>query len=214
MSDLTYSKVPGNSISCYIGRICETPGDDFCTNGILWVDLYDLTGTSNKPPHGESGTTQYKAYASWTLRSAYIAWNRPPKIKYKGRITGKGKLDLKSAMLSNITIAGGAPLNGITTIPVPPLVGQTVSPVAIAGATGTADISVMTPNCNIDVSTEELEIELTSQNSAQTPWCLTSDSVEGDEVYEDEDFIKAGDKALCMAFGNSLNNLYVVDIFR
>ena len=37
---------------------------------------------------------------------------------------------------------------------------------------------------------------------------------ESDPTDEEGKFIKAGDLALCMAFGNSLSNLYVVDILR
>ena len=35
-------KVPHNSISCFIGRICKEPSDSFANDGILYVDTFDL----------------------------------------------------------------------------------------------------------------------------------------------------------------------------
>ena len=42
-------EIPRNSISCFIGRICEEPGDSFEKEGILWVDTVDMTGSEGGP---------------------------------------------------------------------------------------------------------------------------------------------------------------------
>lgn len=208
-------EIPRNSISCFIGRICEEPGDSFEKDGILWVDTADLDDSQGGPAHGEDGTTQRKAVASWTLRAAYIAWNKPPKITYKGSLKLKGKISMPNAQLSNVTLAGGPPLNGmVAPPPLPPLPVQT--PLAISAASGMAKIE-QAMGAEIDMATEadNLDIELTSQTGAQLPWCVSSSgAAAGDSVSEDGIFIKKGDLALCMAFGNSLSNLYVVDILR
>ena len=211
MQDQSQYNIPRNSISCFIGRICEEPSDDFASDGILWVDLCDLDGTQNGPKHGEDGSTQLKAIASWTLRSAYIAWNNPPNIKFKGKAKLKGKVSMPNAQLSNVVLSGGSPLIGVAS-PIP----LTVStPVAISSAVGSAKIEQLS-GAEIDMSTEDnLDIEITSQKCAQLPWCVKSDGAsEGDTPDEEEPFIKEGDKALCLAFGNSTSNLFVVDIFR
>ena len=196
-------EIPRNSISCFIGRICEEPGNSFEKEGILWVDTVDMTGSEGGPSHGEQGTTERKAIASWTLRAAYIAWNNPPMIKFKGHLKLKGKVSMPNAQLSNVTLAGG-----------PPLQGPTVT--APSNASGMAKIE-QAMNAELDVSTEgsNLDIELTSQTGAQLPWCVASEgAADSDPTDEEGKFIKAGDLALCMAFGNSLSNLYVVDILR
>ena len=206
--------IPNNSISCFIGRICEEPGDSFENDGILWVDIYDVNGeNSDSPVHDEDGTTQYKAIASWTLRAAYTAWNKPPLIKFKGSMKLKGRITMNNAQLSNVSISGGPPLQGTCTTPVGP--GTSTTPVAISSATGTAKIE-QTSDAEIEMTTDDnLDIELTSQLAAQLPWCVADEKAkEGDTLDEERPFIKVGDKALCMAFANSLSNLYVVDIFR
>ena len=208
-------EIPPNSISCFIGRICEEPGDDFANDGILWVDCFDLDGSKGGPAHGEEGTTQRKAIASWTLRSAYIAWRNPPKITFKGSLKLKGKIALPNAQLSNVTLAGGPPLQG-PTVTLPALPGTATIPFAISGASGMAKIE-QPINAELDMKTEgnNLDIELTSQKSAQLPWAVASSNAgEGDSLSDDAPFIQEGDKALCMAFGNSYDNLYVVDILR
>lgn len=211
--ELSQYEIPKNSISCFIGRICEDPTDSFADDGILWVDLQDLTGEGNGPGHDEAGTTQKKAIASWTLRSAYIAWKNPPKIKFKGSVKLKGKISMPNAQLSNVTLSGGPPLAGTVACPLGP--GTSTTPLAISSASGTAKIE-QGQNAEIEMSTgDDLNIEITSQQSAQLPWCVKSeDYAEGDEVDPEEQFIKAGDMALCMAFANSTDNLFVVDIFR
>ena len=212
--DRSQYEIPQNAISCFIGRICEEPGENFATDGVLWVDCYDLDGSQGMPSHGEEGSTQRKAIASWTLRAAYIAWNNPPKVKFKGSLKVKGKVVLPNAQLSNVTISGGPPLQGTVAHPMGP--GTATVPVAISSASGTAKIE-QSINGELEVATEgeNLDIELTSQHAAQLPWCVSSNNAnEGDELDEDSEFIKEGDLALCMAFANSLSNLYVVDIFR
>jgi hypothetical protein len=207
--------IPNNSLSVYIGRICEDVGDKFAEDGNLWVDIYDVAGTEGKPDHGEEGTTQLKAKASWTLRAAYIAWKNPPKITFKGSAKLKGKISMPNAQLSNVTLAGGPPLMG-TTVTIPALPGVSTTPFTISAATGMAKIE-QAIGAEIDMATEgdNLDIELTSQKAAQLPWCVKSDGAsEGDEVDEEELFIKAGDLALCIATGNDVQNLYVVDILR
>lgn len=208
-------EIPRNSISCFIGRICEEPGSAFEEDGILWVDISDLDDTDGGPKHGESGTTQRKAIASWTLRSAYIAWNKPPKITFKGHLKLKGKISMPNAQLSNVTLAGGPPLQG-PTVTIPALPGTATIPFAISSASGMAKIE-QAMGAELDVATDgnNLDIELTSQTGAQLPWCVNDTGAAKEDVVDEEGvFIKKGDFALCMAFGNSLSNLYVVDILR
>lgn len=207
--------IPPNTISVYIGRICEDVTDSFAEDGILWVDVHDLDGSEGGPAHGEEGSTQIKATASWTLRSAFIAWKNPPKITFKGSVKLKGKISMPNAQLSNVTLAGGPPLTG-TTVTVPALPGTATIPFAISNASGMAKIE-QAANAQIEMATEgeNLDIELTSQKAAQLPWCVKPDDAsDGDDVDEEETFIKAGDYALCIACGNTIHNLYVVDILR
>jgi hypothetical protein len=211
---LSQYEIPRNSLSCVIGRICETPDDNFEADGILWVDIDDLDGSKNGPPHGEEGTTQRKAIASWTLRAAYVAWNRPPKIKFKGSAKMTGRITMSNAQLSNINISGGPPLQGTITSPSGP--GTATVPVAISSASGNAKIE-QSSDAEIEMTTDDnLDIELTSQKAAQLPWCVndSGNSTESESCKEDSLFIKKGDFALCLALGNSLSNLYVIDIFK
>lgn len=213
MNIASQNSIPRNSISCFIGRICEDPGDSFEKDGILWIDTQDLGDEEDGPAHGEEGSTQIKATASWTLRAAYTAWNKPPMIKFKGSVKLKGKVSMSNAQLSNVSISGGPPLNGNVTTPAGP--GTATVPVAISSASGTAKIE-QSQDAEIEMSTDDnLDIELTSQHGAQLPWCVASeDAEEGYNPDEGQPFIKAGDMALCMAFGNSKSNLFVVDVFR
>lgn len=215
MSEYDLLTIPPNSISVYIGRVCEDVGSSFADDGIIWVDIYDLDGSENLPEHGEEGTTQHKAIASWTLRAAYIAWKNPPKITFKGKVKLKGKVSMPNAVLSNVTLAGGPPMNGVVTV-VPGVPGTAVVPFTISAASGTAKIEQQV-DAEIEMATDgdNLDIELTSQLGAQLPWCVASEGAsEGDSVDEEGLFIKAGDFALCLSFGNSVHNLYVVDILR
>lgn len=207
-------EIPPNSLSCYIGRICEEPSDSFASDGILWVDFYDLDGSKGGASHEEEGSTQRKAIASWTLRSAYIAWKNPPKILFKGSMKLKGKVVLPNANLSNVTLSGGPPLQGTVAHPMGP--GTATVPVTISSASGTAKIE-QPVNAELDVATDgdNLDIELVSQKAAQLPWAVSPDGAsEGDELDEEEPFIHEGDKALVLAIGNSFDNLYVIDIFK
>ena len=135
-------KVPHNSISCFIGRICKEPSDSFANDGVLYVDLDMSTKTepqiAQSPEYGTDGTTQYKAIASYTLRSAYVAWYNPPLIKYKGSLKLKGKISMNNAQLSNVTLSGGAPAQGTTTCGAGP--GTAMIPTNISAAAGTAKI--------------------------------------------------------------------------
>lgn len=171
-----------NSISCYIGRICELD-ENFEKNGIMWVDFYDLNGSGeNKKKHDEEGTNQIKVIASWTIRSAYAAWINPPVLKYKGRlvlngamtidemefqcdkcdIKGTGKVKLSNASLSNVTLSG-PPLNGGAPLPVQagPFPGMSVGPIpfSAAGASGTATMEAAGPMGEIDFNTQNATIK-------------------------------------------------------
>lgn len=206
--------IPKNSISCFIGRICEEPGDSFGEDGILWVDLTNI----NKEPdqrieHGNSGSPELKAIASWTIRSAWIAWNKPPKVKFKGSAKLKGKISMSNAQISNVTISGGPPLQGNTTCGMGP--GTAIIPVNISSASGSAKIE-QSSDAEIEMETgDDLTIELIQQHSAQLPWCVAnSEAEEGSDLDEEASFIQAGDKALCIALGNSMNNLYVIDLLK
>ena len=207
-------EIPKNSISCFIGRICSEPSEDFEKDGILYVDFYDLDGSKNMPEHDQEGTTQHLAVASWTIRSAYIAWKKPPKITYKGSAKLKGRITMSNAQLSNVTISGGAPLQGTVTHPYGP--GTSLTPVNISNATGTAKIEQRSSaEIEMETDNDNLDIVLTSQQAAQLPWCVNgTEPEEGASLDGEAPFIKEGDKALCLAFGNSLDNLYIVDIFR
>lgn len=207
--------IQANTTSCFIARICEVPGDNFANDGILWVDIHDLDGSIGGPSHDQSGTTQKKAIASWTIRSAFTAWNKPPKLVYKGSLKVKGKVKLNNATLSKVNISGGPPMQGTATSPVGP--GTATIPVVISNASGTATLDIADPNAELEIYTDgdNLDIELISQQGGQLPWCVAEADAEADaDVDQEADFIRVGDLALCMAFGNSLENLYVVDIFR
>lgn len=239
---LWYYEVPRNSVSCFIGRICEEPGDGFEENGALWVDLSDVDGTGNGPRRGEAGSTIYKAIASWSLRAAFTAWKKPPKITYYGEMklkgTAKGKLGnihLNNAILDQVTLSSSVPLLGETLTPVPPsptpLLGKTITPTTITNATGVGTIKCdgmaefeFSQDNTVEVEfhtgdtgeeNDQLNVALTSQHAAQLPWCVQSNGAEeNDELDEEEKFIKVGDLALCMAINNSTDYLFVVDIFR
>lgn len=209
-----YSTVPPNSISCFIGRIVEDPSDSFADDGILWIDFVDpLQEPEERIPHGEKGSHEKKAIASWSLRSAFIAWNTPPMIKFKGKVKLSGKISMSNAQLSQVNIAGGPPMMGTVVCPLGP--GTSTTPVTISSASGTAKIEQQS-GAEIEMETgDDLNIELTSQTGAQLPWCVSpKEAKDSDEVDPEGLFIKAGDIALCLAFGNSMNNLYVVDIFK
>lgn len=216
-TDDTYisEEIPPNSLSCMIGRIVSTPDhDEFIKNGELIIDFNSLDGSVSSPDYGEDGSVYKKGIASWTLRAAMAAWNYPPKIKFKGRLQGKGKITLSnvSATLSNVTITGGAPLQG-TTSPTP---GIATVPVTIAGASGSCTLTENQGDGDFDVKTDDdYTIELTAEKYSVLPWCTNiDDPKDAGDIAKDEKFIKAGDKALCLAFGNSTNNLYVVDIIH
>lgn len=203
------STIPPNSISCFIGRIVEDPGDTFADDGILIVDFTNVTSE----PETRDPAAEKKAIASWSLRAAYIAWNTPPMIKFKGRVKLNGKISMSNAQLSQVNISGGPPLQGTTTCSTGP--GTAMVPVNISSASGTAKIEQQS-DAEIEMETgDDLNIELTSQTGAQLPWCVSpQEANEGDEIDQEGMFIKAGDKALCLAFGNSMNNLYVIDILK
>lgn len=203
------STIPPNSISCFIGRIVEDPGDAFADDGILIVDFTNVTSE----PETRDPAAEKKAIASWSLRAAYIAWNTPPMIKFKGKVKLNGKISMSNAQLSQVNIAGGPPLQGTTTCSTGP--GTAMVPVNISSASGTAKIEQQS-GAEIEMETgDDLNIELTSQTGAQLPWCVSpQEANEGDEIDQEGMFIKAGDKALCLAFGNSMNNLYVIDILK
>ena len=166
------SSVSNHTISCFIGRICSEPDEDFAKNGILIVDTSSVDGAgSNTKNYDENGTIRRAATASWSIRAAYIAWNNPPKITYSGKVKLKGRITMDNAQLSNVTISGGPPLQGVTTgvsvtpIPYPPLpapvpypgtvTGNTTTPVTIASAVGSeypSDILSAIPFNNSAVS--------------------------------------------------------------
>ena len=211
------STIPKNSISCFIGRICEDPSDSFADDGILWIDFINLDeapeGWISHSDNNGKGSREKKAIASWSLRAAYIAWNTPPMIKFKGKVKLNGKISMSNAQLSQVNISGGPPLQGTTTCSTGP--GTAMVPVNISSASGTAKIEQQS-DAEIEMETgDDLNIELTSQTGAQLPWCVSpQEANEGDEIDQEGMFIKAGDKALCLAFGNSMNNLYVIDILK
>jgi len=209
------TKIPPNSISCFIGRIVEDPEDSFADDGILWVDFTDdpFKEPEEQVKHDSEKSHAKKAIASWSLRSAFIAWNTPPMIKFKGRVKLSGKISMSNAQLSQVNIAGGPPMMGTVVCPLGP--GTSTTPVTISSASGTAKIEQQS-GAEIEMETgDDLNIELTSQTGAQLPWCVSpKEANDSDEVDPEGLFIKAGDIALCLAFGNSMNNLYVVDIFK
>ena len=271
--------VPQNSISCFIGRVDEVD-KNFVTNGILWVDFDDLDGTKNGKPRTEDGTTIQKVCASWTLRSAYAAWENPPKIEYRGELVLEGGIELKDTdieidlpnadisingadiQLYNLLIQGGPPLQGTVMTPVGPG-GIATVPVTISAAVGSGKCSIINntlghikcssplssatiragssaknnsnsvKNCTATLQTtdrKEYTVTLTATKQSVSPWCTSPNSKNAgaDKQFDDDVRLKrshfildkvndnhphGGDKVLCMAFGNSMNNLYAVDIF-
>lgn len=227
------STISSQTLSCFIGRICSPPDGNFAESGKLVVDISDIDGNgTNTADYDENGTTKRVAIASWSLRSAFIAWNNPPRITYSGKVKLKGRVTMDNAQLSNVTISGGPPLQGVTTgvsvtpvpapvpaVPVPypgTVNGNTTTPVTIASAVGSAKIE-QSIGAEIEMETENdaLNIELTSQKSAQLPWCVASSNAStGDEISKETPFIEEGDYALCLAIGNSLDRLFIVDVFK
>ncbi len=273
--------LPINTLSCYLGRIDELD-EDFEKNGIMWVDFEDFIGKDNKKKD-EDGNTIRKVIASWSLRAAYAAWINPPVLKYKGRLTlngkmsidemefkcekvsmsGKGKIALNNAQLSNVTISGGAPMPPCPAVcgPLPGTAGPI--PPVISGASGVATIEAKGPMGEIEFNTDDatikfksevtfnvednkghfglhtansgldgFDIELKLDKAQAMPWCTDLKDIYGEDqtpddgddmtaedkqskAMEREDFIKVGengDLALCMAFRNSMEQLYCVDI--
>lgn len=171
--------IPPNSISCYIGRICELD-ENFEKTGVMWVDFYDLDGEEEGVAHDQDGTTQQKVIASWTIRSAYAAWINPPVLKYKGRlvlngamtidemefqcdkcdIKGTGRITLNSPQLTAINIQGGAPMPPVPAVcgPFPGTAGPI--PPVISGAPGNAaKIESAGPMGEIDFNTQNATIK-------------------------------------------------------
>lgn len=272
-------EVPLNSLSCYIGRIDELD-ENFEKTGIMWVDFDDLTGEKDGPKHGEDGTTIKKVIASWTIRSTYAAWINPPVLKYKGRLTlngkmnidelefkcdkvsmkGKGRVKMGNAQLSNVTLNSPVPLTGVCS----PIPLSCSIPVVIANGSGIATLESQGPMGEIEFNTDDAEIKFNSEvtfkvndnkshfgihtansgldgynielkldKASIMPWCTDvsdikgSDQTPGDgddgsaedkqsKARDRKDFIKVGkggDRALCVAFNNSLDQLYCVDLF-
>lgn len=275
--------IPQNSISCFIGRVDEVD-KDFVTNGILWVDFDDLDGTKNGKPRDQDGTSIRKVYASWTLRSAYAAWENPPKIEYRGELELEGgiqftdadieleinnmDIDISNAdiNLMNLSVTGGPPLQGPCTTPTGP--GNATIPVAISAATGSGKCNITKnglgaikggPNtakvtiragskattndskvkhCIAKLQTEDRKkyaVKLVANKQSVSPWCTaaTSQNAGEDNSFDqdvrlkrehfimakhkisesDQDAPNGGDRVLCLAFGNSMANLYAVDVF-
>lgn len=225
-SFLTESKspheVPQNSISVFYARICAEPDEDFETTGKLIVDINDLNTDDNAehgPDYSEKGSSQRIAIASRTLITAYTAWKSPPKLMYKGSLKVKGKIKISNANLSQVNISGGPPMQGTVATPLGP--GTATVPTVISSASGTATIESQDGAAELEIYTEgypdssdNFEIELISQNASVVPWCVEPGVDPGQEVDLEASFIQINDIALCMAFGNSLDHLYVVDILR
>lgn len=270
--------VPPNSMSCFIGRVDEVD-KDFVTNGVLWVDFDDLDGSTEGLHHDEDGTRVRKVYASWTLRSAYAAWENPPIIEYKGELELEGQIEIKDAdieielpnsdidisnadiNLMNLSISGGPPLQGPCTTPVGP--GNATIPVAISAATGSGKCTISAntmgsvkgsdagskvtiragsaatnnddsvKNCTLLMQSEDRKkytIKLVANKQSVSPWCTEvskenageDNSIDDDVKLNRKHFIMdkvnddhphGGDKVLCLAFGNSMSNMYAVDVF-
>lgn len=211
--------VPANSISVFYARICAEPDDDFESTGKLYVDISDLNTDDNAkhgPDYSEKNSSQKVAIASRTLIAAYTAWKSPPLLKYKGKLKVKGTVKLSNANLSQVSISGGPPLQGNTTCGMGP--GTATVPVNISSASGSAKIE--SQDAELEISTEgypdddNFELELISQSASVVPWCVSPGVDPGQEVDLEASFIQKNDIALCMAFGNSLDHLYVVDIIR
>ena len=174
--------IPPNSISCYIGRICELD-EKFEKNGLMWVDFFDLNGSDDEKKHGEDGTTQQKVIASWTIRTAYAAWINPPVLNYKGRLVlngamtidemefeckecnfkGQGRITMNNAVLQGVNLAGGAPMPPVPAVcgPFPGTAGPI--PPVISGATGNAaKIEAQGPMGEIEFNTSNAELKFKS----------------------------------------------------
>lgn len=180
MIDLfSYSDVT-TSLSVYIGKVVSL-SDQFSTDGIMTVDLDGL----NIPD------SYCKAKASLTLRTAYKAWKEPPELKFKGSLKGKGKISLPSAQLSNINITAGTISSPAGPCPPPFVLTQGTGKIEDAGT------------AELDVSTPDLEIKLTSDSKSQLPWMCDNSK---------DNFIEPGDHVLLIAIANSREELYVIDV--
>lgn len=155
--------------------------------------------------------------------------------------TEKATIVMNNATLSDVNISGGTPMNGTATIPgTPPIDGTATIPVNISGASGTSNIELK-GQAKIEVAQQDITlnlftdkdgnegtdlkdksdygIQLIAKKSQQSPWCTNLKGKECDDPnYINESdrphFAMAGDKALCLAFGNSTENLYVIDLIR
>lgn len=195
----TLGELQTGSLSVYIARVIKV-ADDFESTGKLIVDINDLSSTDTSGPlPDENGSTYDYCTASLTLRMAYIAWNKPPEIKYKGRLYGKGSINIEQATsdigMINITLA-----TSVINSPAGPCTG------VLTETTGKLILKdFKTTSAEVDISTEDLEIMLTSDEKSQLPWCVN---------HKQDNFIVPGMKVLCIAIANSLDNLYAVDILK
>lgn len=176
-------EIPINSLSCFIGRIDELD-ENFEKNGIMWVDFDNIDGSKEIKPHGEDGSTVQKVIASWTIRAAYAAWKNPPVLKYKGRLTlngkmeidemefeckecnikGTGKVSLQNATISGANLSGGAPMPPVPAVcgPFPGTAGP-IPPVLSGVAGNAAKIEAPGPMGEIDFNTSNATIKFNSK---------------------------------------------------
>lgn len=172
-----------SALSIFIARVVKL-SDDFKKSGILVVDIDDVDSKDVSGPLPDADGSSYMyATVSKTLLAAYLAWEKPPTIKYKGSLKGVGKIKLGAGgFTGNI---GTCPVGG-------PILGLPKGVVLEDSAAG-----------EIDISTDAFEIVLTSDVKSQLPWCKSISK---------EAFINPNDKVLLGSVGNSFDRLYVIEL--
>lgn len=120
-----------------------------------------------------------------TLVSAYTAWKTPPEIAYKG------SMEFTEFSIKNCNIV---------TNPSSP--GWMAKPCKESGLVSGGLANLSSSNCSVKAS--DFTVKLTSDKESQLPWCT--------ELERDE-FIKPGDTVLLGAVNNSMEELFVIEVY-
>lgn len=160
--------VDPNLISVYIGRVVSLD-PEFSTNGILYVDLFDIDSTDIDQGIRQSN----QAKASFAVRSCYNAWENPPEIKSKTQFDGamnftsSGDFHLQNYCFDMQTLAWfttvSTALNALGIVNVPPVM-VSLDTTPFPGKAVSVNVSVAAKevvNESIDASIKDLETEET-----------------------------------------------------
>lgn len=161
-------EVDPNLISVYIGRVVSLD-PEFSTNGILYVDLFDIDSTDIDQGIRQSN----KAQASFAVRSCYNAWENPPEIKSKTvfdgsmNFTSSGDFHLRNYCFDMQTLAWfttvSTALNALGIVNVPPVM-VSLDTTPFPGKAVSVNVSVAAKevvNESIDASIKDLDTEET-----------------------------------------------------